>query len=97
MHEKHQDLIQSYSKQINEVTRLNARIAELAAELNAVQHCQDSAFSEMIMSEKFNKFDKFDAFSSTAMLNYEPHGTLYDRQPIEMDAEFALNSFEDSL
>ncbi|KAK5947459.1 hypothetical protein PMZ80_001609 [Knufia obscura] len=93
LHEKHQDLLQSYTKQADEVSRLNSRIAELSTELTAVRHCQDSSFGDLMISDKF---DKFDAFSSTDMI-YNPSDTYYDKGPIDLNSEFALHSFEDSL
>jgi len=93
LHEKHQDLLQSYSKQADEVSRLNGRITELSTELNALRHCQDGSFSDLMISDKF---DKFDAFSSTDMI-YNGGDTYYDKGPIDLNSEFALHSFEDSL
>ncbi len=43
-----------------------------------------------------DKFDKFDAFSSTDMI-YNTSDTYYDKGPIDLNPEFALHSFEDSL
>lgn len=91
LHEKHQDLLQSYSKQVDEVSRLNAKITELSAEINIVQNCQDADYGELMMP---GKFDKFDAFSSTGMVGFE---TYYDRRSMEINTDFSLNLFEDSL
>lgn len=43
------------------------------------------------------KFDKFDAFSSTDMIYHANGDTYYDKGPINLQHEFGLNSFEDSL
>lgn len=75
------------------MSRLNGRIAELSTELNALRHCQDGSFSDLMISDKF---DKFDAFSSTDMI-YNGGDTYYDKGPIDLNSEFALHSFEDSL
>ncbi|KAK5078211.1 hypothetical protein LTR64_003382 [Lithohypha guttulata] len=93
LHEKHQDLLQSYSKQVDEVSRLNARVADLAAELNTIRRCQDSSTRKVTTS---STFDDFDAFSSTAMI-YSAIDAYYDKGPIDTDPEFELNCFEDSL
>lgn len=72
---------------------LNSRISELSAELNALRHCQDNTFNDMMIPDKF---DKFDAFSSTDLM-YNAGDTYYDKGPIDISAEFALHNFEDSL
>ncbi|KAK5081897.1 hypothetical protein LTR70_006516 [Exophiala xenobiotica] len=94
LHEKHQDLLQSYTKQADEVSRLNSRIAELSTELTTMRQCQDSSFSDLITSDKF---DKFDAFSSTNTVIYNTSDTYYDKGPFDLNSEFALHSFEGSL
>jgi predicted nuclease with TOPRIM domain len=93
LHEKHQDLLQSFSRQAGEVSRLNSRISELNAELNALRSCQDQSFSEMLMPEKF---DKFDAFAAHDMLYTGPE-SYFDKSAADLNSEFALHSFEDSL
>ena len=93
LHEKHQDLLQSYTRQADEVTRLNNRIVDLNGELNTLRNCQDQSFSEMLMPDKF---DKFDAFSATDML-YNGPDCYFDKNAVDLNSEFALHSFEDSL
>jgi len=93
LHEKHQDLLQTYTRQADEVGKLNNRIAELSAELNALRTCQDQSFSEMLMPDKF---DKFDAFSAHDML-YSGPDSYFDKNAVDINSEFALHSFEDSL
>ena len=58
-----------------------------------MRQCPDSSFSDLMISDKF---DKFDAFSSTDMI-YNPSDTYYDKGPVDLNSEFALHSFEDSL
>ncbi|EXJ68634.1 uncharacterized protein A1O5_08428 [Cladophialophora psammophila CBS 110553] len=94
LHEKHQDLLQSYTRQADEVTKLNGRIAELTAELNALRSCQDQSFSEMLMPDKF---DKFDAFSTHDNMLYNGPDCYFDKNAVDLNSEFALHSFEDSL
>lgn len=92
LHEKHQDLLQSYTRQADEVTKLNNRISELTTELNALRTCQDQSFSELLTE----KFDKFDAFSAHDMV-YNGPGCYFDKNAVDLNSEFALDSFEDSL
>lgn len=92
LHEKHQDLLQSYSKQVDEVSRLNARIAHLSAELSAMQHCQHPTINEVALPERF---DKFDAFSSTDLI-YQASDGFFDKG-LDTGSDFAMYSFEDSL
>jgi len=93
LHEKHQDLLQSYTRQADEVSKLNNRISELTAELNALRSCQDQSFSEMLLPDKF---DKFDAFSAHDMIYHGPD-SYFDKHAVDLNSEFALHSFEDSL
>lgn len=93
LHEKHQDLLQSYSRQAGEVSRLNARISELNTELMALRSVQDQSFSEMLLPDKF---DKFDAFSAHDIVYNGPEG-YFDKSAADLNAEFSLHSFEDSL
>lgn len=92
LHEKHQDLLQSYSKQADEVSRLNGRIAQLSAELSVVRHCQNSTFNEVILPERF---DKFDAFSTTDLM-YQASDGFFDKG-LNNGSDFTMYSFEDSL
>jgi hypothetical protein len=94
LHEKHQDLLQSYTRQADEVSKLNGRISELTAELNALRSCQDQSFSEMLMPDKF---DKFDAFSTPDNMLYKGPECYFDKNAVDLNSEFALHSFEDSL
>lgn len=93
LHEKHQDLLQSFTKQTDEVGRLNSRITELTTELNSIRTCQDQSFSDLLITDKF---DKFDAFSSTDMV-YNGPDCYFDKSAVDLNSEFALHSFEDSL
>ena len=68
LHKKHQDLLQTYSKQADEVSRLRTRMLELFTELTAARGTQDSPFSDLMVSDKF---DKLDVFSSIGIVyNY---------------------------
>ncbi|EXJ93742.1 hypothetical protein A1O1_02135 [Capronia coronata CBS 617.96] len=93
LHEKHQDLLQSYTRQADQVTRLNNQIAELSAEVNALRSCQDQSFSDMLMPDKF---EKFDAFFGHDLPGNGPD-CYFDKTTIDLNSEFSLHSFEDSL
>lgn len=43
-----------------------------------------------------DKFDKFDAFSAHDMIYNGPE-TYFDKNAADVNSEFALHSFEDSL
>ncbi|KAL2437189.1 hypothetical protein ABEF95_016734 [Exophiala dermatitidis] len=93
LHEKHQDLLQSYTRQADEVTKLNNRIAELTTELGTLRSCQDQSFSEMLIPDKF---DKFDAFGAHDML-YNRSDSYADATALDFDSEFPLDSLGGSL
>jgi predicted nuclease with TOPRIM domain len=93
LHEKHQDLLQSYTRQADEVTKLTTRISELNAELEALRTCADQSFSDLMSPDKF---EKFDAFSGHDMLYNGPE-CYFDKNAVDLNSEFALHSFEDSL
>ncbi|EXJ92082.1 hypothetical protein A1O3_00632 [Capronia epimyces CBS 606.96] len=93
IHEKHQDLLQTYTRQSDEVAKLNNRIAELTTEINSLRSCQDQSFSDMLLPDKF---DKFDAFSGHDMLHDGPD-CYFDKTAVDLNSEFSLHSFEDSL
>jgi hypothetical protein len=76
------------------VGKLNGRISELTAELNALRSCQDQSFSDMLMPDKF---DKFDAFSTPDTMLYNGPDCYFDKNAVDLNSEFALHSFEDSL
>lgn len=75
------------------MTKLNNRISELTSELGSLRSCQDQTFSDMLMPEKF---DKFDAFSAHDMI-YTGRDGYFDKHGGDLNSEFALHSFEDSL
>jgi predicted nuclease with TOPRIM domain len=93
LHEKHQDLLQSFNRQADEVSRLNGKISELTTELNTLRNCPDQSFSEMLTPDKFDKFDAFSAHDTI----YNGPECYFDREAADLNSEFALHSFEDSL
>ena len=58
--DKHRDLIASYTRQADEVVKLNARIQELTSELNRVRSTNDVPYNEMMMPEKFDAIPRTD-------------------------------------
>lgn len=93
LHEKHQDLLQSYSRQSDEVSRLSNKIRELTTELNSLQSSPDKSTSKMPM---LDQSDSFDAFPTHDVI-YDGTGCYFDKQFVEMDPEFALCSFDELL
>ncbi|KIV91269.1 hypothetical protein PV10_05827 [Exophiala mesophila] len=72
LNEKHQDLIQSYTKQSENVTKLQTRLAELRAEMKALKSLNSSSSAGSSGSGNANSSrispnvgDSFDAFSFT--------------------------------
>lgn len=70
---------------------MNARIAQLSTELNAVRQCQDPTFNEVVIP---GRFDKFDAFPSTDLM-YQNNG--YFHKGFDLGTGFAIYPLEDSL
>jgi predicted nuclease with TOPRIM domain len=54
LHEKHQNLLQAYSRQGDEVTRLNQRIKELTSELELLRSASEMSFGNMLLPQKFD-------------------------------------------
>ena len=94
LHEKHQDLLQSYTRQADEVTKLQNRIAELNTELQTLQLCANQSYSELLTPDKF---EKFDAFSGGPDLFYNGPECYFDKNAVDFNAGLSLHSFEDSL
>jgi len=101
LHEKHQDLLHSYTCQADEVSKLNSRIRELTAEVQALRSTSSSQaqpFSDLLPPDKF---DKFDAFSCPGDMLYD--GPAADASYLDgsgggMDSQqFDLHEFEESL
>lgn len=99
LHSKHQDLLHSYTRQADEVAKLNSRIAELNSELQTLQSCSsstaDQSFSELLTPDKF---EKFDAFSGGPDLFYNGPECYFDKNAVDFNADLALGAFDpDSL
>ncbi|PGH00369.1 hypothetical protein AJ79_08221 [Helicocarpus griseus UAMH5409] len=54
IHNKHHNLIQSYTRQTDEVQRLNNRIQQLTAELDLLRSSNEDTFNDALMPEKFD-------------------------------------------
>lgn len=85
LHEKHQSLLKSYTKQVDEVSRLNSCIAELSTELTALRQYQGLSSSDLII---LNEFDEFDACSLTDTI-YNTDVTCHDKTLVDLNSEAA--------
>ena len=54
LHEKHQNLLQSYLRQEEEATRLSQIIKELTLELELLQSASVMSFGDMLMPQNFH-------------------------------------------
>ena len=54
------------------------------------------SFSDLMLQQP-GKFDKFDAFSSHSDMSYNGPDCYFDKDAVDLNSEFALNSFQDSL
>ena len=72
---------------------MTSRIAELNSELESLRSCADQTFSDLLVPEKF---EKFDAFSGHEIYHNGPECYL-DKNAVDLNSEYALHSFEDSL
>jgi hypothetical protein len=90
LHEKHQDLLQSYSRKADEVVKLNARIQELNSEIEALRTSSDLSFSDFLAP------DKFDAVPGSDMYYSGPE-CYFDKNAVDRNSEFALSQLEDTL
>ncbi|KKY21916.1 hypothetical protein UCRPC4_g03419 [Phaeomoniella chlamydospora] len=76
LHEKHHDLLESYTRQADEIAKLN-RIQELNSELDPVRSPNGSTFNEMITSEEL------EMVSTSTMLYQEPE-FYFDKGVMDM-------------
>lgn len=90
LHEKHQDLLQSYSRQADEVAKLNSKIAELASEIDMLRSQSDVSFSELLTPEKF------DAVPGSDMLYSGPE-YYFDKGVMDENSDFSLSHLDDAL
>lgn len=92
LHERHQDLLQSYNKQAEEVTRLTTRITELSTELQNMRRASEADCDGSNLAH--GNFDAFDAFSSMDDL-YQGSSYGFDRTGSGLNSDFVLHSFEE--
>jgi len=90
LHDKHQDLLSSYSRQADEVSKLNARIQDLTSELEMIRSSNDMSFSELLTPEKF------DAIPGSDMMYSGPE-FYFDKGVMDPNSEFSLNQLDDAL
>ena len=93
LHEKHQDLLQSYTRQTDEVSRLSNKIRELTTELSSLQNSPDKSTSKTL---KLSQFDSFDMFPTHDMV-YDGTGCHSDNTFVGMDPNLAFHSFDELL
>jgi len=90
LHEKHQDLLQSYSRQADEVAKLNSRIQELNTEIETLRSSSDLSFSEFLTPDKFDAVPGSDLY-------YSGPECYFDKSAVDLNSEFALSALEDTL
>ena len=90
LHDKHQDLLQSYSRQAGEVSKLNARIQELQTEIDVLRTSNDLSFGDLMTP------DKFDAVPGSDMLYSGPE-YYFDKGVMNGHPELHLNHLDDAL
>ncbi|EXJ81165.1 hypothetical protein A1O3_07455 [Capronia epimyces CBS 606.96] len=81
INEKHQDLIRSYTKQTDHVTKLHHRITELQAEIKAFKSYSQQRLPSRGATTEPLLPERFDAFSVTR--GWDP--MLYDANEVEFD------------
>ena len=90
LHEKHQELVQSYSRKADEVSKLNRKIQELDQELEALRTSSDLSFNEFLAPEKFDAIPGSDMY-------YAGPEHYFDKNAVGLNSDFALHGFEDTL
>jgi uncharacterized coiled-coil DUF342 family protein len=55
--EKHRDLLESYKQQFDEAARLNNKITDLTAQINALKSRGDQTSNKILSLDYFEKFD----------------------------------------
>jgi AP-1-like transcription factor len=90
LHEKHQELLQSYSRKADEVTKLNARIQELNSEIDSLRTSSELSFSDFLTPEKFDAVPGSDMY-------YSGPECYFDKNAVDLNSEFALSQLEDTL
>jgi len=90
LHEKHQDLLHSYTRQAGEVQRLNDRITELTSELSLLRSSNDMSFSEMLTPAKF------DLIPYPAM-TYSGPEYYFDKDAMKLNGEPSFIAVDDPL
>lgn len=92
LHERHQDLLQSYNKQAEEVSRLSTRLSELSTELQTLRRSSTGACDAPSLPH--GGFDAFDAFSSMDAI-YQGPSFGFDRNAPALGSDFVLHNFEE--
>jgi len=90
LHDKHQDLLQSYTRKADEVSKLNTRISELNSEIEHLRTSSDLSFSDFLTP------NKFDAVPGSDMYYAGPE-CYFDKNAVDLNSDFALSALEDTL
>jgi len=90
LHSKHQDLVQSYTRKADEVSKLNARISELNSEIEALRTSSDLSFSDFLTPNKFDAVPGSDMY-------YSGPECYFDKNAVDLNSDFALSALEDTL
>ncbi|KAK2741833.1 hypothetical protein FQN55_008120 [Onygenales sp. PD_40] len=91
LHSKHQDLIHNYSRQTEEVQRLNSRIRQLTSELDLLRTANDgSPFGEMLVP------DKFDIVPYPNM-SYSGPQYYFDKDAVKASGDLSFGPADDPL
>jgi len=90
LHDKHQDLLHTYTRQNNEVSKLNSRILELQSQIEMLRSSNEVSFSELLTPEKF------DAVPGSDMLYSGPE-YYFDKGVMDANSGYSLNHLDDAL
>ncbi len=91
LHEKHQDLLQSYTKQVDSIVKLNSKIAHLQTELKTLQYSSSEQQQQPFRHSHSHSHPvapillptTFDAFSFTS----DPATMLYDGNSLDVEEQ----------
>ncbi|KAL2222571.1 hypothetical protein M432DRAFT_8442 [Thermoascus aurantiacus ATCC 26904] len=103
LHERHQELLHSYSRQADEVTRLNEKIKELTTEIDLLRSSNTTAHANELLPASTSGFndmllmpDKFDAVPYPDMVYRGPE-CYFNRDVMKLNADAAFAQWEDAL
>ncbi|KAL2008311.1 hypothetical protein VTN00DRAFT_8293 [Thermoascus crustaceus] len=113
LHERHQDLLQSYSRQADEVTRLNEKIKELTTEIDLLRNSSNSSGggdsgmnnpTEVFSTSTSGGFsdlmlmpDRFDAVPYPDMIYRGPESYFDSRDAMRLNTDSTFAQWDDRL